>query len=295
MNAKSKPVGKKQPEITNAGEVLRRLSLSKFKAPGHAMLSEVRNATGYASFARTADALVVSLWPSRGIWFAAVEVKVSRSDWLRELVQPEKAEAISKYCEYQWVATPPGIVKLHELPVAWGLIEVTRNKCDVVKEAPRRKAEPLRTDFVAAVLRNRADYESGLRQRVLDELKLQNAEPVSADAEVLRDQLRRMEYALEDVRRELTRRNEITDEFERKSGVRIDGWNHGKMGAAVGVALELGDKQLVIYAQQLEHSAKQLRAAHTELSQVRLPLSSPPPPLPLLAAVNDTEPEQETA
>lgn len=48
-----------------------------FLSPSYAMLTQVRNGTGMSRNARTADAMFMSLWPSRGIYLAGIEVKVS--------------------------------------------------------------------------------------------------------------------------------------------------------------------------------------------------------------------------
>ena len=65
-----------------------------------AFMEQVGNATGWECN-RHADAIVVSLWKSRGLEIMGFETKVSRSDWLKELKQPEKADEISKYC-HRW-------------------------------------------------------------------------------------------------------------------------------------------------------------------------------------------------
>lgn len=75
-------------------ELLRR----RYPAPAWAFLEEVRNQTGYARTIRTADALAMSLYPSRGLHLHGFEVKVSRADWFRELNDPKKAEEIAAYC-----------------------------------------------------------------------------------------------------------------------------------------------------------------------------------------------------
>ena len=69
---------------------------AKFKAPEYAFLTEVRNSVGFSSKVRTADAMAMSLWPSRGLYMTGFEVKVSRADWKKELEQPEKAEELAQ-------------------------------------------------------------------------------------------------------------------------------------------------------------------------------------------------------
>lgn len=51
------------------------------------------------------------------------ELKVSRSDWRRELADPDKAGAWLPYCSRMWVVAPPGLIRPDELPTGWGLME----------------------------------------------------------------------------------------------------------------------------------------------------------------------------
>ena len=129
---------------------------SYFLSPAHACLEEVRSTTGMDP-GRFCDLLVVSLYPSRGVWFGGVEVKTARSDWVRELKDPTKAESIATYCDYWWVATPPGLITREELPVNWGWISVDPKRakpCKVEKVAPKLPSSPPTVGFVASVLRN---------------------------------------------------------------------------------------------------------------------------------------------
>src|SRR5208282_6858544 len=76
-----------------------------FSPPAYITLEEVRDATGFDGH-RTADAIAVSLYRSRGKAIWGFEMKVSRSDWLHELKQPEKSESIMRYCNY-WALVVP--------------------------------------------------------------------------------------------------------------------------------------------------------------------------------------------
>lgn len=95
------------------------LSLLRERYPkdSHALITEVGNATGYATN-RHADAIAMSLWPSRGLEIMGFEVKVSRSDWVSELKNPAKADAIALYCDTWWlVVSDAKIVQPGELPL----------------------------------------------------------------------------------------------------------------------------------------------------------------------------------
>lgn len=128
----------------------------RWGAPEWAIMWEVGEGTG-ANVGRYADAVMMSLWPSRGLELHGVEVKVSRSDWKREAQDPRKAEAVAKYCDRWWIHTPPGIVEdVSELPPAWGLREFDGKVWRTIREAEKTDAAPISRPFLAAMLR-RAD------------------------------------------------------------------------------------------------------------------------------------------
>lgn len=135
------------------------------REPAHVWIRNVRNRTGYSGEERYADALVVSVWPSRGIWFGGVEIKVSRNDWRRELDQPEKSAAIQKFCTHWWVAAPDGVVKPEEVPATWGHLAVGK-KVVAAKAAPALEPEAPTCAFVASILRNMAGTEERLRSEI---------------------------------------------------------------------------------------------------------------------------------
>jgi hypothetical protein len=80
----------------------------------------------YSPTGHQVDAVIVRAWAEAVIH--AVEIKASRSDWLRELGQPVKAEAALPYIDYFWLATSgPDVAKLEEVPEHWGLLVLQRN------------------------------------------------------------------------------------------------------------------------------------------------------------------------
>jgi hypothetical protein len=116
-------------------------------------LTEVRNATGYKANSAV-DALALSLWPSRGIELHGHEIKVSRSDWLKELKDVHKSQPVQRYCDRWWlVVADPEIVQPGELPPMWGFMAVKGGRLVAVKEAPKLDREPWDPTFVAAVFR----------------------------------------------------------------------------------------------------------------------------------------------
>jgi len=90
----------------------------RFCMPEFVTLANVATPAG-----RYADALALNLWRSRGYELIGFEVKSSRSDWLREKKNPEKAESAASFCKTFWIVANPEVVKLDELPHGWGLLE----------------------------------------------------------------------------------------------------------------------------------------------------------------------------
>jgi hypothetical protein len=136
---------------------------ARYAAPAYAFLSHVRNGTGFSGATRTADALAMSTWASRGLHLYGFEIKSSRGDWLRELKDPGKADVIAGMCDFWFVvAGDESVVKDNELPPSWGLLVVTDDggKLKLRKDAALL-AEPraITRKFLAAILR-RAQEET---------------------------------------------------------------------------------------------------------------------------------------
>lgn len=117
---------KKEPKATEA-ELLQLLDRKHAKQGNggsgeYAFLTHVRNDGGFSA-TRTFDGVAVSLWPSRGYAIDVFEVKVSRSDWMRELKDPAKSEAAWEIGDRFWICATAGVVDPAELPHGWGLIE----------------------------------------------------------------------------------------------------------------------------------------------------------------------------
>lgn len=143
----------------------------RYPSPQFAFFAGVRNSTGYARTVRTADALAMSLWPSRGLALHGFECKSARHDWLRELGDPEKADEIAGYCDFWWiVAGGDNVVKLDtdNAPPTWGvLVPNAKGTLRVVREAKPLEPKPLTRQFLAAVLR-RAHEDSPATNAIKD-------------------------------------------------------------------------------------------------------------------------------
>jgi hypothetical protein len=220
---------------------------SRFPAPEFAYFEEVRNSTGFARVVRTADAIAMGLWPSRGLELHGIEVKVSRSDWLREKEDPAKAEEIQKFCDRWWLAvSDPTIVQDGELPPTWGLLVPRGRRLVAAVEAPKLTPQPVDRSFLAALMR-RLHGASPSEKAI--------AEAVSrARAEEQREFERREKVAEERGNYELRHLREAVAKFEAASGVKIHTFDGAHIGAAVRLVL---DGRVDYQRQQLEYLAKQ--------------------------------------
>lgn len=85
---------------------------------------------------RRFDMVSIMGWGSRGHEVLGFEIKISRSDWLRELKEPAKAEPLVSLCTRWWIVAPPGVVEAAELPPAWGLLVIHPEQIRTGKQAP---------------------------------------------------------------------------------------------------------------------------------------------------------------
>lgn len=119
---------------------------------------------------RIADAIVLDTWATthadlteterenRVLWGSrqsvhGFEVKVSRSDWLTELRDPEKAEAWARYCHYFWLVAASKDIVRDDLPEGWGLLVPHGASLRVVRKPVRRDPEAMPLPVVVAVAR----------------------------------------------------------------------------------------------------------------------------------------------
>jgi hypothetical protein len=118
---------------------------------------------------RRCDLLRVGLWASRGRTIDVHEIKVSRSDWLRELDDPAKAEAWWPHSSRFWIVAPPKMIQPEELPDGWGLMvpptRANHRRFKTVVEPATRTAH-LSMELLAIVL-NRLEniHEAAMHKR----------------------------------------------------------------------------------------------------------------------------------
>lgn len=196
-------------DTPHARDMLRK----RFDANEWAFMEEVAPQTGGGT--GYADAVAVNLWASRGHAIHGFEIKVSRSDWLRELKKPAKAESVFAYCDRWWIVAPKGVLKEEELPPTWGYYELRETGLISRVEAPKLKPKPIDRGFFASIVRRSND----------------TLERVAESKARLAMMKARDEFA-EQVEREVRRRtldhSELASRvanFEKETGLKLDRWS----------------------------------------------------------------------
>lgn len=157
------PAAPAAPVVLNTAHA-RQMLQKRYPAPEWSLMQEVAPATGGGT--RYADAVAVNLWQSRGHAVHGFEIKVSRSDWLRELKQPEKAEEIYRYCDHWWILAPKGVVKDGELPPTWGLLELRESGIVQSVAAKKLTPVPVTREFFASLMRRGHEQITAIAARM---------------------------------------------------------------------------------------------------------------------------------
>lgn len=183
------------------------------------LVPHVRSAAGFDS-KRTIDAVGIGLWPSRGLLIDGYEIKVSRSDWLRELKNPAKAEEFGTKLDRLWlVVSDPEIVLEGELPPKWGLLVKSGKGLRQKVAAERLHAGDdlppgFGRSFLAPLVRA-ADSVPADVKKALDEAKAEIQREANEKAR------ESYERSAEGVRRRLDEAEAAIAAFQRASGIHI--------------------------------------------------------------------------
>lgn len=219
-------------------------------AKGYAVFFEVADGTGAAKH-RSADAIAIGLWRSNGFRRIGFEVKASRSDWLRELRDPAKAEPVAQYCHEWWLlATAAAVAKVEEMPLGWGLMELVDTGLKIRRKpncpTPIAMSEPFFASLVRAA--NKTDMHAKLIQETTWRVTREVSEKLDAqlrEGAKARNQLSSAQTELNALRARL-------EAFERLTGLSIDDARFNRQfGAAVQAAVRFDADSLGVLKRNL--------------------------------------------
>lgn len=232
---------------------------------------------------RSADAVAMNTWPSRGLEIHGFEIKVSRTDFLRELRDPAKSATIQRYCDRWYVCIPDTgkggkmIASTEELPVTWGLLTLRGGKLVTVREAPKLPADQPGRGFMAATLRamqGRTVPQDAVH-KMIAEARAAALKEAGANERGGGQQVLHLEKQMQELRENIRA-------FEQASGIQLSEWGDKTGNAQMGNVARLlltrhgrGWDQLRHAVQQGVHAAKQLQDAEKELKALALTASAP--------------------
>jgi len=126
---------------------------------------ELRDGTSIHA-AQSMDAFAMNIWPSGGFDRYAFEIKVHRSDFLKELDNPNKRKWAMDVSNEFWFVCAPDVAKPEEIPETCGLMVANGKNLRKLVRAKHREAGPFEIWEIAALLRaahRKQDFPSLLR------------------------------------------------------------------------------------------------------------------------------------
>jgi len=133
-----------------------------------------RKSRGRYSIQQRVDAWALNCYAGNGFRRIAYEIKVSRSDFIKEKRDPEKRQPAMEVSDYFYFAAPRGLIAPMELPQGCGLLVVyDSGRSEILERAP--KLNPTRLDwcFVASLVRGITEMSKKdlARDRFLDPIE----------------------------------------------------------------------------------------------------------------------------
>ncbi len=215
-----------------------------------------------------ADAMAVNLWVSRGLHLHGFEVKVSRSDWLKELQQVGKCEAARRFCDRWWLLSPPDIARKEELPEGWGWLQTSGTGLRIAKQAAQNESpDKMTTELVVRLLRAACEKSPAALVAIARAQESADNAYKRARADVEREMGWQRNRDNDDA--ELVKR---VDEFERAAGLSPGSIAYGhvlpeRLGRAVNaLARHQGPTQVLDQIERAIEGAKRFQIRLEELA-----------------------------
>ncbi len=234
--------------------------LVRYCQPEWAFLPKVRNKTGYsAKKSRYIDGMAMNLYPSRGHEVYGFECKSHRSDWLKELSDPDKADELLGYCDRWWIVIGRAdLVKPDELPKTWGLLVPRGEGLVVKKQAPELKPKlELDRGFVASMIRRAMEH-------ILPETEWEDKVSKSWQ-EGYETGKQKNERMIKHHKKQADEAEKTIQDFEDLTGLQINEWNLGRIAEAVKVIQNAKTMDQIVEA--TEDSLKRITGLHSSLER----------------------------
>jgi hypothetical protein len=206
---------------------------------------------------RRADAIAIGCWRSVGHLIDGFELKISRSDWLREVASVTKADPFVERCDRWWLVTSSTtIAKAEEIPACWGWMAVTKGGLRVQKPAPRLPqpdADRVHRLFMVGILRKLQEDLTKAPEvaQILEAARAKREEEIE----------QRVKWRTQHQGDQLTKLQARVAKFETDSGLKIDDWRLGNVAKLAKVMDDLSSGGAAAWdkvATTLEHQENTL-------------------------------------
>ncbi len=222
---------------TTAAEI-NSLLAARYPLPKYSLAFEVPDGTGMNKM-RTIDAVAMGCWATVGVQMIGHEIKVSRSDWQREMQDFTKCYAWKQHCHAWYLVAPKGVAKLEELPPSWGLMEPAGKGLKIRKPCEINSTpQPVGFRMLAAIMR-----------------RLQTTAPVAIDHQIAlrnayqagkQEMAATFKYQNERQARDYEELLKAVATFRRNSGVSIDTWSGDDVGREFNAFQQIIRKSIAI-------------------------------------------------
>jgi hypothetical protein len=218
----------------------------------YVFLFDVPDCVGTSSN-RRCDGVAIGMWGSTGRLIHGFEVKMSRSDWLRELKDVTKADPFLERCDRWWLVTGhAAVAKAEEVPAAWGWMVATKSGLRIQRPAaPLPVPSDLRRVWALALIRRAADRGDPNSEEF--RVMLQNA-----TAQIERREKQRADAAIAQANPAHERLRLKVEKFEADSGMKMEDWQLGNVGRLARRLAALNNHGYSDVAKTLERMAKDL-------------------------------------
>lgn len=240
------PSKKKKGRVAFTTPQVEKLIAARWSEAGeHVVMFDCPNQVGMKQ-KRRCDVVAVSMWQKSGYLINGMEIKVSRSDWLRELKQTSKADIFLNQCDRWWLVTGHVDVALpEEIPDCWGWMNATEHGLRILRPAKvldsTLSKEIMRRDWAYALIQRAA------RQATKDtpEFTAQVEERVAFERKHLEEHFARLaKDPWADRYAEIKLR---LDTFQKVSGIELDSWRWGSIKETAELAKALHDLNVNSY------------------------------------------------
>ncbi len=199
---------------------------NKFTEKGeHVFLFDVPNVVGLRQ-ERRCDGVAIGMWESTGRLIQGFEVKVSRSDWLREVKDVTKADHFIEQCDRWWLVTGDiSVAKPEEIPEAWGWMNATKTGLRIQRPARllREKEPHIKRGWAFALIRRAAERGDINAPEVQAILRKHREEQDRRAKE-------QIDRAIASSAPKLLALQKKVEELESVSGMKLEDWRLGNVG-----------------------------------------------------------------